>query len=244
MNKKRILLITLIINFTLAVFIYGVSVGHYECFPFSLIEGLKRKFIPNNTTDYLLKGKYWAHWVKEISKFEDFTTLQNYNVMFGDSLIAESKWNDLFPEVKILNFGIGGETSEGLIRRIDQVIRTKPKKVFVMIGVNDLGTGIPVWKVIENYKKIAETFREKDIELIIQSTLHIGRDIVKERNLQINDLNCFLRDYCAKNRIQFVDLNKIFAFNGYLEERFTIDGIHLNNDAYFLWRNEIEKYQK
>ena len=49
--------------------------------------------------------------------------------MIGDSHNEGIDWRELFPDVKILNRGISGDTSEGVLNRLDEVIGRHPKIV-------------------------------------------------------------------------------------------------------------------
>ena len=60
-------------------------------------------------------------------------------VMLGDSLTEWGNWHELVPEYSILNRGISGDTSSGVLDRLQEVIERRPKVVFVMIGTNDIG---------------------------------------------------------------------------------------------------------
>src|SRR3954451_1058356 len=42
-------------------------------------------------------------------------------VMLGDSITEGIDWHELFPHVRILNRGIGGDTSAGVLNRLDEV---------------------------------------------------------------------------------------------------------------------------
>ena len=51
-----------------------------------------------------------------------------------------------------------------------------------------------------------------------------------------------MKKYAEDNNIRFIDLNKILSPNGFLDEKYTTDGIHLNGSAYILWAKEIKDY--
>ena len=52
-------------------------------------------------------------------------------VFLGDSMTDNGNWKDLFPHEHVINMGIGGDTTQGLLNRLPQVIRLKPKKIFL-----------------------------------------------------------------------------------------------------------------
>jgi len=59
-------------------------------------------------------------------------------VFLGDSLTSACEWHELFGNnLTILNRGIGGDTSAGVLKRIPTVAVLRPAAVFLMIGTND-----------------------------------------------------------------------------------------------------------
>src|SRR5271165_596600 len=64
-------------------------------------------------------------------------------VMLGDSLTEGGPWRELTGCLYLVNRGIGGDTSGGVLARLDEIIALKPRAVFLMIGVNDISLGVP-----------------------------------------------------------------------------------------------------
>jgi GDSL-like Lipase/Acylhydrolase family len=81
-------------------------------------------------------------------------------VMLGDSITAQGEWAKLFPEEKILNLGLSGDTSAGLLNRLDDVVGRKPRVVFLMIGINDFLRDIPLELVAAHIQFIASRLAE------------------------------------------------------------------------------------
>ncbi|MDR7869043.1 MAG: GDSL-type esterase/lipase family protein [Sporomusaceae bacterium] len=94
-------------------------------------------------------------------------------VFLGDSITYGGDWEDLFPATLVENRGIGGDTTLGLLNRLDQVIALKPSQIFLMIGMNDLCYNRPIPEVIANYRRILGRFREElpDTKVYVQSVL-------------------------------------------------------------------------
>src|SRR5215510_12011257 len=82
-------------------------------------------------------------------------------VMLGDSITEGIDWHELFPDVRILNRGIAGDTSAGVLNRLDEVIGRHPKIVFLMIGSNDLQTGVPVSAISANIRAIIGALEQR-----------------------------------------------------------------------------------
>ena len=58
-------------------------------------------------------------------------------VMRGDSLTEVADWRAMLPDVDVANQGISGDTTAGLLLRLDLVRQAQPRVVAIMIGVND-----------------------------------------------------------------------------------------------------------
>ena len=103
-----------------------------------------------------------------LSMNEKFTTM-----MLGDSITDEGLWDELLNSDTIQNRGISGDTTDGVLERLNPMGKNI-EKVFIMIGVNDIMRGKSVDEIYSNYLKIIQFFKEKKIKIHIQSTLYIG----------------------------------------------------------------------
>ena len=79
---------------------------------------------------------------------------QNPVVFFGDSITFGADWQRLFPDIPVVNRGISGDTTLGLLNRQAEVIELKPRQIFLMIGTNDLCFNRTPDKVLANYDLI------------------------------------------------------------------------------------------
>ncbi len=127
--------------------------------------------------DFVSHKEFSPYYYEKNSQFE---LLQNSEktyrfVMIGDSITDHGEWNELINRDDIINRGIGGDNTYGVLKRLDN-LNPSLKKAFVMIGVND----VPIWKVnvaYDNYKKIVELLIKKGIEPVIQSTLYMSYSV-------------------------------------------------------------------
>ncbi|BAK74526.1 MULTISPECIES: GDSL-type esterase/lipase family protein [Arcobacter] len=182
---------------------------------------------------------YYKH---KKSQFEMLQNNDKYEtMMLGDSITDEGRWDELLNNDKVQNRGISGDTTNGVLERLDS-INKNIKQVFIMIGVNDIMRGKEVDEVYNNYLKIIKTFKDKNIKVYIQSTLFIGERRMENFNFKVEELNKRLEKYAKENHITFINLNPIFAPKKVLEKKFTFDDLHLNGSAYELWAKEIKKY--
>lgn len=176
------------------------------------------------------------------SQFEMLKNSDKYEtMMLGDSITDEGLWDELLENNKVQNRGISGDTTSGVLDRLDSINKSI-KQVFIMIGVNDIMRGKEVDEIYTNYLKIIKTFKDKNIKVYIQSTLFIGEKRMENFNPKVEELNKRLEKYANENKITFINLNPIFAPQKVLKKEFTSDDLHLNGSAYKLWANEIKKY--
>jgi len=176
------------------------------------------------------------------SKITAYQFFKTKVVMFGDSLTANGKWNKLFPDIKIVNLGRGGDSTHDMLLRLHYVYKYHPKYCFIMAGLNDIDTHRDQDRIYKDYFSILEKLRQNNITPIILSTLY-ARDYF-DANHQINNkidlLNSTLKDYARTNKITYIELNESFAQNHSLSPQFAFDHVHINDKAYEIWRDKIK----
>lgn len=171
-------------------------------------------------------------------------------VFLGDSLTDNNEWNEMFNSIDIYNRGIQGDTTDGVVERIGQVTEGKPKKIFLMIGHNDLLRGNNAENIdnlVNNYSKIIETIKKDspNTEVYIQSILPVNNELFGDEieNSDINAVNERLKKL-EKDNVKYVDLYSLFVKDNQLNSKYTNDGVHLTGDGYMLWKKAIEQYVK
>lgn len=181
------------------------------------------------------------------TKLSTFEAQGNKDIIFlGDSLTDNNEWAESF-ESSIANRGIGGDTTAGVLFRLKEVTNREPEKIFLMIGINDLVNGIPKEKIIDNYSLIIERIRKEtpETKLYVQSVLPINKKLsyYKVKNTDIESINKKLAKISKTNNASYVDLYPLFVDStGELNKTWTIDGVHLNGDAYKVWEAHIQVY--
>ena len=89
--------------------------------------------IPNQTSD---QKQYYN---KRCSDFNESPIGFDKIVFLGDSITeAGEDWNKYFNTQNIVNRGISGDTTEGVLARLSEICYYKPLAVFLLIGINDI----------------------------------------------------------------------------------------------------------
>lgn len=185
------------------------------------------------------------YWERK-SHFDTLPQSESDIVFLGDSLTNACEWHEFFRNVHLKNRGISGDTTNGLLNRIDEVIESKPRKIFMMIGINDLNQGRNVEVILNTYKIILKSFQDKTskTEVFVQSILPLNNQKHPNNgtNNKIIELNAQLRILTQEFSFHYIDLFSAFLDeNNQLDARYTIDGIHLNGQGYLVWKGLIEK---
>lgn len=187
-------------------------------------------------SNYVFSG-----YTEKMEIFNKMPIRKHAIVFVGNSLTDAGRWNDIAPELPILNRGISGDISFGVVARLNEILRHQPKKIFLMIGVNDLKRNVPTEYIIANYRKIVARIQKDSpkTKIYLNSILPINETTLIEafksvKNADIATLNVALRKISQENKgITFIDLHTILADNkGQLRADITPDGIHLEVSAY------------
>jgi len=184
------------------------------------------------STLFAYENTYYLH---KKSQFKVLAKNKNAKIMMlGDSITDRGLWNELMQRCDVVNRGISGDTTEGVLHRLD-TLNPQIKTAYIMIGINDILRGKSVNKIFTNYVKIIHILKSKKIIPIIESTLYVAKGTPTLYNKKVKKLNTLLKEYSVKNKLLYIDINAKLAPNGYLDKKYTLDGLHLNGRAYLVW---------
>jgi len=159
-------------------------------------------------------------------------------LFLGDSLIAQGDWQEWFPDVSVLNFGVSGDTTDDVIGRLGAVVSADPDEVILLIGTNDLGARLTVEHLVRNVQSTLVDLR-RDLpgsRMLVHSILPRGREFSD----RIQEANIHLRQFCATVHAQYLDLWPALALeDGALNPQFSDDGLHLTAEGYQAWLVEL-----
>ena len=194
--------------------------------------------------------KYSTFYMQRSSLFNKLSITSKDIVFIGNSITNGAEWNELFPQKRVKNRGISGDTSEGVFDRLDAVVKGKPAKIFILIGVNDISREIKVETIVLNMKQIVEKIQKESpkTKIYIQSILPVNPDFEMFKGHMkpelIKEINQFYQNIAQKYKVNYIDLYSHFLEDGTdkMNKKYTNDRLHLLGEGYLLWREIVKPY--
>ena len=190
----------------------------------------------NDATDYSLLS--WNSSLEQLVYDADI-------VFIGDSLTRGENFQEYFPDSKIINLGRSGDTVSGVSERSYLISHFTPEKVFVMCGVNSLKTN-SIEDIIFQYESmIIKLMNENpNSDFYVQSVLPIQNNKQEGRltNENIVKLNGELQNMAERLGLTYIDVYSVYVDNGEMNHKYTVDGIHLQEEYKYLWLDVLSKY--
>lgn len=189
------------------------------------------------------------YWEQKVSLFDHLPITKNDIVFLGNSITDGGNFEELFKREDVKNRGIRSDAIPGVMKRLHQVTNGHPKKIFLLIGINDISHGLSVDKLAERYENLVNEIRKQspETELYLQSIMPINNDFgvykgLKGKENTVKQLNERIRGIAEKNGLKYVDLWPLLSDSkGKLNKRYTNDGLHLTGPGYRAWTDGIRQ---
>jgi lysophospholipase L1-like esterase len=200
-----------------------------------------------------LGALFKMHYATRVRAFGDQNQQLQYAVLLGDSITEGFDVKKHFPGRRVLNRGIGADVigndmaaddPRGVLRRMNEsVFDCAATDVFLLIGINDLGSGRTPDKMEPGYREILQRIKTETprVRVHVQSVLPTRGNYAKH-NANVKDFNERLKKLAEEFKYDYIDLHsKLADDKGELKAEFTADGLHVNDEAYKIWRAEVER---
>ncbi len=189
------------------------------------------------------------HYVAKLALFKKEPVEVGKIIMLGNSITEGGNWKTLLKDSSIINRGISGDVTFGILNRLEEVLKRKPAKIFLLIGINDLSRNTPHEVILENLFSIANRIKSGSpgTQLFIQSILPTNESFknfpanFKNKSGSIIIINTQLKKYAERLNYQFIDLySKFLDSSGNMEVKFATDGLHLTQLGYQHWASILQ----
>ncbi|GBG97464.1 SGNH/GDSL hydrolase family protein [Lactococcus termiticola] len=209
----------------------------------------------------------------ELEKFQNNLLaeydLANQTAQKGQSVFVGSSLMEIFPIEKweeegsvkfdnyIYNRAVRATTTSFLLAHMDtQIFNLAPTKIFINIGTNDIGFGVPETEFLANYDKIMSDIAVKlpTCQVYVMryypiNTVDFGNDddeksLFKTRsNSKFQSASDKIKNLAKKHNFNFINVNAgLSDEKGNLKKELTFDGAHMNPDGYKIVLSNLTGY--
>lgn len=140
------------------------------------------------------------------------------------------------------------KTPNGKVPLLDALKTSNPAKIYVMLGVNELG-----WPRNESfrqyYTKVVQRIRADHPEsvIVLQSILPVSATQEAKHsyvnNHRIGEFNTIIREVAEDQQCRFLNVAEaVTDENGNLPEEWSFDGVHLNRSGCAVWLDYLKTH--
>lgn len=192
----------------------------------------------------------WADKPFRNHRYDSFKVLppsEGCILFIGNSITDMHCWPEAFKTstgeyLPIVNRGNSGTVSIEQSDNLESYLVNKPKKIFMMIGTNDIGSGVTPEQVLANVNSMVKRIhlRYPDVKIYLYSILNNSTGNRRPEDwLKANEL---FKAYAAENEnVTYIDLyDKLTKVA--TENDWSYDHLHLTAGAYRVWCETICQY--
>ncbi|MFV0446034.1 MAG: GDSL-type esterase/lipase family protein [Planctomycetaceae bacterium] len=195
-----------------------------------------------------LRRQEWfqKRWDERRTDFASHATEEQGALVFLGDSITQGWGNRLaehFPEAKLANRGIGGDTTRGMLLRLaDDVLNLQPSGVVLLMGTNDLEMGAEPAVIAGNVKLIIDALKAHNADMPIVLCQVFPSSAKKKRPAEkIKTLNKLCQDLVkGDQQVTVLDTWTLFAnTEGDARPEEFPDLLHPNAVGYAKWSSAL-----
>ena len=188
--------------------------------------------------------------IKEVIKEVE---VKKEKVLFlGDSITDMYDLKSYYGNIdkEFINSGRSGYKTADLLKNFKNMIEQfNPDTVVILIGTNDLSSGVSNDKIVTNIEEIVSEIKKiaPGKKIYIQSIYPINKSKrskgEKRDNKNIKRINNELKKFCLESNPTFINLyDSLTDSEGDLKSKYSEDGLHLTNEGYKVVTNILKNY--
>ena len=193
-------------------------------------------FIPEHTTD-------------KVAQFEKDPIVTSHIIFLGNSITEMGNWKKVLNDTTVINRGIGGDITYGILRRLKEVTDRQPSKLFILCGINDIGKDIPDAVIADNMLKIVNRVHAAcpQTKIYVQSVLPLNPTMPNfpqhyDKEEHVLALNKLYKANAAAGNYTFINIFPLFLDKDqHLDAQYSYEGLHLKPPAYDIWAAYLKK---
>jgi lysophospholipase L1-like esterase len=156
---------------------------------------------------------------------------------------GKAVFDKYFGSIKVANFGIAGDTTQGVLWRLQhgEGEGYNPKAIMLMIGTNNTGPNSPpeiVMGVADVVFELRKDFPDAKILLLAIFPRSFGGPSVTAK---INEINKTIQALNDNQHVFFMDIGpKFLAADGSIPKDIMSDGLHPTSKGYEIWAEAVQ----
>ena len=155
-------------------------------------------------------------------------------------------WEANFAPLKPANFAIAGDTTQGVLWRMQngELDGFKAKLIVLMLGTNNMAAN-PTSEIIDGDRLIVEEFKKRQPQAKILVLAVFPRnntrapDQTPALNAPIKEVNVGLSKLADNKQVFYMDIGDKFLVNGTVPLDVMADGLHPTEKGYQIWADAI-----
>lgn len=195
--------------------------------------------------------KYSTFYYQRATLFEELPVTSKDIIFLGNSITNGGEWAELLNNKHVKNRGISGDVCMGVYDRLDAILKGKPAKIFLLIGVNDVSRGTPTDTIVNRIGKIVKKIKKNSpkTKLYLQSILPVTDHYKMFGNhtrhwQMVKGINEKLVGLAESEKVTYIDLYSHFvdSVTGKMNVQYSNDGLHLLGKGYLKWAEIVKPY--
>jgi lysophospholipase L1-like esterase len=184
--------------------------------------------------------EFRAAWAKRVEQD------QGAVVFLGDSITQGwgANFRDKFAGMKLANRGIGGDTTRGMLIRLQEdVLSLNPSAIVLLLGTNDVEVQIDAGAIGRNFEKILAAIKQHNPKTPVVLCRVFPSSVEMKRPKEILQHVNSLYDAAVKgdSQVTVVDTWTLFADKtGDANPKWFRDRLHLNAEGYDRWAAALQ----
>lgn len=177
-------------------------------------------------------------------RYDSFKALKGNKeqiIFLGNSITNMHEWCEAFACHDIVNRGVSGAVSQEVKENVAQIVKGKPKKLFLNIGTNDIGSDFALDVPVNNIDTIFSIIKKISPKTQIYFQSIIPSNNGKRTLEKIEQTNEKIKVVCAKHNVTYIDIyTPLLPIVS--DEEFSLDRLHLSCKAYKVWCEILEPH--
>lgn len=189
------------------------------------------------------------HTPQRLAQFAKEPIVTGRVIFLGNSITEMGDWKKVTGDTTVINRGIGGDITFGILRRLKDITDRKPSKLFILCGINDIGKDIPDAVIADNMLKIVKRVHAESpqTKIYVESVLPVNPTMPRfpqhyDKEEHVLAVDKLYKANAAAGGYTFIDIFHLFVDGeGRLKAEYSYEGLHLKPPAYDIWVAYLKK---